>query len=257
MDISELSIDCKEYKLHGRYIAMTEEARPHLIFLHDALGSVDSWKKIAVDLCTRLDLNGLIYSRRGHGSSDALPDIKNLDFFEIETRELRHVITTLGIEHPILIGSSDGGTIALKYAARYTTTGIVSIAGHYMVEEATLTGIRSMMSHDKDTRLRSGLKKYHGDKADLLVDSWQKGWLHPAFRSWNISEEVSKIDCPSLIIQGSKDEYATPYHAYSLAESIGEHAHVELIQDIGHFPHKECPEKTTDIITSFTKHHML
>lgn len=247
--IEEQFLDIKDYRIHVVQ-QIKKQDYPYIIFLHDALGCNETWRTFPFDVAVELPYNVLIYSRRGHGKSDSLLTVKGLDLFVNETHELATIIEKLDIKASILIGSSDGGTIALKYAAQNQVLGIVSIAGHYINEKATSQGVQKSKHEPFNTQLRQALHKYHDEKAHLLVDSWQSVWTDDQFKSWSLEDQITNIDCPTLIIQGKKDEYATDQHAKSLGEIIP-HAEVHLLDNVGHFPHKENAMFTKQLIQKF------
>lgn len=221
-----------------------------LLFLHDALGCSESWKDFPSTLCEEMGSVGFTYDRLGHGKSAATTAKWSKGYLETEADFLRKIITTQNLKNVVLIGSSDGGSIALLYAAKYQDCeAIISIAGHSKVEEATTAGIRHTIQNSE--KISSQLKKYHGDKTSLLFQNWHECWLSNDFKNWNIETELPKIQCPSLIIQGKQDEYATNAHCTSIAQLIGEKAKAVLIDDCGHFPHKENPSLIAAKIHSF------
>jgi pimeloyl-ACP methyl ester carboxylesterase len=221
-----------------------------LLFLHDALGCSESWKDFPSILCEKMGSVGFTYDRLGHGRSEATTIKWSKGYLEAEADFLKKLITTQNLKNVVLIGSSDGGSIALLYAAKYQDCeAIVSIAGHSKVEEATTAGIRHTIQNSE--KIISQLKKYHGDKTSLLFQNWHECWLSNDFKNWNIKTELPKIQCPSLIIQGKQDEYATNSHCTSIAQLIVEKAKAVLIDDCGHFPHKENPSLIAAKIHSF------
>ncbi|MFT5714973.1 MAG: pimeloyl-ACP methyl ester carboxylesterase [Flavobacterium sp.] len=221
-----------------------------LLFLHDALGCSEIWKDFSTTLCEKMGSVGFMYDRSGHGKSEATTVKWSKGYLEAEADFLKKIITTQNLKNVVLIGSSDGGSIALLYAAKYQDCkAIVSIAGHSKMEETTTSGIRHTIQHSH--KIISQLKKYHGDKTSWLFQNWQDCWLSDAFNNWNMETELPKIQCPSLIIQGKKDEYATDAHCTSIARLIGKKAKAVLIDDCGHFPHKEQPSLIAATIHSF------
>lgn len=226
------------------------KASEWLVFLHDALGSIPQWKGFPQTVNTDNRFNLLVYERQGHGQSSPLSAAKPSNYFDLETAELNKVLNALDIVKPILIGSSDGATIALQYAAQYPTTAVVSMAGHYFVEPCTRQGVADAVSGENGQKLIKALQKYHPNPK-LLVQSWQQNWTSDDFFSWNIKHQLPQIDCPCLIVQGKKDQYATDFHALSMAQIIGRCAEVQMLEDTGHFPHLECPETMKNMIQSF------
>lgn len=235
------------YKLYPEELA----SDTILVFLHDALGSAESWKVFAEKTAKTTGLSAIVYSRPGHGISTTNPASWGKGYLECETQFLYKVLDHLKVKHPILIGSSDGGSIALLFAAAHPVKAIVSLAAHYFVEEKTVLGVLKMKEEPANSELREALEKYHGTWTDSLVDNWQNVWISEEFSDWNISPQLSNINCPALIIQGEEDAYALASHATELAKQIGKNAEVHLVKNCGHFPHKDQPKTTLNLIKNF------
>lgn len=225
-----------------------------LVFLHDALGSAESWKDFPEIIAKHTGLSIIVYNRPGHGNSSPNATNWHKGYLERETTSLQKILYHLKIKHPILIGSSDGGSIALLYSAEYSVKGIITLAAHYFVEEKTVMGVLKMKEEPTNSVLRKALDKYHRTNTNSLVDNWQNIWTSAEFSDWNISPKLSNISCPALIIQGREDAYALPDHAANLAKQIGTNAELFLIEDCGHFPHKDQPKTTLNLIEKFIKH---
>ncbi|MEM7373573.1 MAG: alpha/beta hydrolase [Bacteroidota bacterium] len=234
-----------------------EETRSQstLIFLHEGLGSIEMWKDFPEQLCESIGMNGLLYDRQGHGRSDALSGSRKVDYLHREAWEvLPELIRDLKIESPIFVGHSDGGTIALLYAARYAhTRAILTEAAHVKVESITLEGIRSAVRAFEQPQRRSLLARYHLDKTDALLHAWADIWLSDAFGSWNIEDELKKISCPTLIIQGEEDPYASQDHLWDIASGIGPSAQAFLAPKCGHIPHHQAREVVLDKMEAFLR----
>jgi pimeloyl-ACP methyl ester carboxylesterase len=242
--IAENNIFCSQITQHN------STNKPVLIFLHDALGCSESWKEFPTQLCDKMETAGFLYDRLGHGKSDPLDTQWSKGYLEAEVDFLRKIVLSQNLKNFVLIGSSDGGSIALLYAAKYQDCqAIISIAGHAKVEEATTTGIRNTLKNSE--KIIHQLEKYHSDKTDRLFQNWQECWLSEGFNNWNIESELPKIKCPSLILQGGKDEYATQKHCTGIARKIGNTAVSIIIEGYGHFPHKENPSLISQTINSF------
>jgi len=237
------------YKLYPKELASDTV----LVFLHDALGSAESWKDFPEKMAKNTGLSSIVYNRPGHGVFSTNPANWSKGYLESETQFLHKVLDHLKVKRPILIGSSDGGSIALLYAAAYPVRAIVSLAAHYFVEEKTVMGVLKMKEEPANSVLREALEKYHGAWTNSLVDNWQNVWTSEEFSDWDISLQLSNINCPALVIQGNEDAYALSSHATELAKQIGKNAEVNLIKNCGHFPHKDQPRKTLNLIENFIK----
>lgn len=184
---------------------------PCLVFLHEALGCVEMWKTFPERLSQRTGLPGLLYDRQGHGGSDPLNGPREREYLHREAREvLPALLRSLDVERPVFVGHSDGGTIALLFAAAYPDWPCCAVveAAHVFVEEITRQGIREAVSTYHTTDLESRLAKYHGDKSGELFHAWSGTWLSDMFSTWNMHHELPFIQCPLLVIQGEDDQYA-------------------------------------------------
>lgn len=231
-----------------------DKTRPTLIFLHEALGSAALWKDYPARLCKTLACHGLVYDRIGHGQSAPFTEKRGLDYLEKEALVyLRALIQHFDLKHPILIGHSDGGTIALIYAACFSAelTGIVTEAAHVYVDPAGKEGIRTAIHQFEHHQLKERLAKYHGDKTEALFYAWADTWTSEAFSSWNIQDQLSEITCPALILQGDQDQYATPRHMWAIAGGIGDWAQAVLLKNCGHIPHLQAQAETLQFSVEF------
>lgn len=219
-----------------------------LVFLHEALGSIGQWRGFPQLLCNQMGLNGIVYDRRGHGKSDPELDPRGVDYLHqaahIELKKLIDVLIPLD-KKIMLVGHSDGGTIALLYAAKYPKqiAGICTMAAHVLVEDETLNGIQPAIEAYKKGKL-DGLKKFHGEKTNALFYAWANTWLMPTFKSWNIVAEIKGIDCPSIIIQGKDDQYGTEKQVSEIVSALS-NAEGVMLENCKHHPHLE---KTNEVI---------
>ena len=237
--------------LHHRLDAQ----RPTIVFLHDALGSIETWKDFPRQLCQRCQCNLFAYDRLGHGQSSRDPKMvsRPKEFLEVSAEILIELLRDYQIRHPILVGHSDGGTIALLAAAMEGNTicGVISIAGHIYVEPKTIKGIRAVQKNYEVGNIYHKLEPYHGIKTIDVFQSWTNSWLSPEFQSWNISEHLVKIGIPTLVIQGEKDEFATLQQAKDIVAGIGKTAELMILPECGHFPHKEYSDQVLKTILAF------
>ncbi|MBT8445686.1 MAG: alpha/beta hydrolase [Gammaproteobacteria bacterium] len=230
---------------------------PLLIFLHEGLGSVAQWKNFPARLCERLGLAGLVYDRYGHGRSSALEGPREASYLDEEARDyLPALLAELDITSPlILVGHSDGGTIALLHAATNPAViGIVTEAAHVFVEEITLSGIRAAQAAwAADAGLRQALERYHGDHTESTFRSWSDIWRHPGFRDWNIEPHLAAVTCPALVIQGELDEYGSGRQVDAIVTGIAGPATPLLMAGIGHAPHREDSEAVLAAVDEFIR----
>jgi pimeloyl-ACP methyl ester carboxylesterase len=216
-----------------------ERTAPTLVFLHEGLGSVAGWRDFPRTLCNRLDAPGLVYSRRGYGRSAPLGAPRGSDYLHREAWDvLPALLATLGIKAPLLVGHSDGGSIALLYAARHQPRAIAIMAPHVFVEDVTIDGIRAARAAWGSGKLRDALARVHDDP-DSAFFGWNDGWLEPAFRHWNIEAELPQIRCPVLAIQGHDDQYGTMAQLDRIAAGVRTPCRLLKLADCGHAPQRE------------------
>jgi pimeloyl-ACP methyl ester carboxylesterase len=225
---------------------------PTLVFLHEALGCIAMWRNVPAQLSRMTGLPALVYDRHGHGRSGALAGPRNPDYLDREALEiLPAVLAAGGITDPLLIGHSDGGSIALLYAARYPARAVVTEAAHVFVEEVTLAGIRDAVEAWRGTELEQKLARHHGRKTGTLFNAWAETWLSDAFATWNIEAALPGVTCPTLIIQGEDDEYGTPRQANAIAAGVSGPARTLLLPDCRHVPHLQAADRVVPAIADF------
>ena len=157
------------------------------------------------------------------------------------------------IENPVLVGHSDGASIALVYAGRYPVKALISEAAHVFVEEETLKGVAEAKHNPDLPLLKEKLKKYHGDKTDDIFSAWADTWLHADFRDWNIEAFLEGITCPALIIQGADDEFATALQVERILDGMCNTAHKEAFMptNCAHSPHLQAKEIVLEKMLEF------
>ncbi|WP_299602034.1 alpha/beta hydrolase [uncultured Aquimarina sp.] len=232
-----------------------DTSKPTIIFLHDSLGCIELWRDFPEKIKKRTDYNVLSYDRQGYGKSDPFSENKrDQDYLKKEADTLIQLIDHLKLNKIILFGHSDGGSIALLAASLYPDkiSGIITEGAHVFVEKETLDGIREAKLAYDTTNLREKLTKYHDSNTDAVFSMWTETWLSPTFANWNIEDYLKHITCPSLIIQGEKDEYGTLDQVTSIITKTQGISTSHIIPNIGHTPHKEAPnmviEKTVDFV---------
>ncbi len=250
---SEIWFKLPEGQLHGRLGRHPQgEGRPTLVFLHEALGSIEQWKQFPQQLAEQLGCHVLIYERLGHGASSALTLPRADNYLQHEAEQvLPRVLAQAGLEQVVLIGHSDGGSIALLGAAVMPdrVLGVITEAAHLFVEAETVAGIKAAMA-DYATRLRTPLSRYHGDKTDDLFAAWQQTWLRPSYANLDLSPRMTAIRCPVLVIQGQDDQYGTARQVESICAGIGSKA-IPLWLAAAHCPHLEARESCLRAMTGF------
>ena len=219
--------------------------RPTLVFLHEGLGCIELWRDFPETLCQATGCPGLLYDRKGYGGSEKFEDPWPLDYLQKESLiYLPALLKECNIDHAVLIGHSDGGTIALITAAIHgdMIRAIITEAAHIFVEEVTIAGIRKAVEAFETTSLKVKLSRYHKENTETIFYRWADRWLSPEFFNWNIEKYLPKITCPVLAIQGIDDEYGTPAQLKGIVGNVSGPAESKLIADCGHIPHFQ--EKT-------------
>lgn len=217
--------------------------RPVLVFLHEGLGSVALWRDFPAALAKRANCNAVVYSRRGNGFSPPLDAPRGPSYMHDEAcHVLPHLLAELQIANPILVGHSDGASIALIYAGVQpeAVRGLVLLAPHVFVEEISLASIAAVRQEYETTDLRERMRRYHAD-SERTFYGWNDVWLSPAFRDWNIEGYVAQIRAPALVIQGLGDQYGTLAQIDSLAAKMPRTIDRLLLERCGHAPHLERP----------------
>ncbi len=215
-----------------------------IIFLHDSLGCIELWRNFPEQIKAKTGCNVLSYDRQGYGKSAPFTiSNRSNDYLKKEAKILGKIIDQLQLKNVILFGHSDGGSIALLAAALYPEkiAGIITEGAHVFVEKETIRGIEEAVIAYKNTNLKEKLYQYHGNKTDDVFRMWTETWLSDTYQSWNIEEYLHMITCPSLIIQGEKDEFGTIEQVKSIINNISGNSNSLLIPKIGHTPHKEIP----------------
>jgi len=227
-----------------------ERSSPPLVFLHEGLGSVAGWRDFPRTVCDRLAAPGLVYSRRGYGRSTPLEEPRGTGYLHREAWVvLPALLSELGIDAPLLVGHSDGGSIALLYAARHRPRAIAIMAPHVFVEDVTIDGIRAAREAWAQGKLRAPLARVHEDP-DSAFFGWNDGWLDPAFRHWNIEAELSKIRCPVLAIQGFDDQYGTMEQLDRIGGGVVAPCRLLKLAECGHSPQRDQPQPVIDAIAA-------
>jgi pimeloyl-ACP methyl ester carboxylesterase len=224
-----------------------------LVLLHEGLGSLVLWRDFPAKLAAATGWRALVYSRQGYGQSDPMPGPRAVGYMHDEARiVLPALLDELRIERPVLIGHSDGGSIALIHAGGTTrpVRGVVTMAAHVFVEDVTVKSIAEAKTAFETTNLGERLGRYHRDAAAAFW-GWNDIWLDPAFRAWNIESFLPEIVCPVLAIQGVDDEYGTPAQVEAIIRGVGGPARELLLPSCRHSPHRDQEAATTQAIVGF------
>jgi pimeloyl-ACP methyl ester carboxylesterase len=239
-------------RLEYERIEVAPAGRPTLVFLHEGLGSIAMWRDFPARAAHATGCNALVHSRYGYGNSEALHEDRGVRYMHDEALvALPELLDKLAVERPILVGHSDGGSIALIHAGgtRRPVAGLVLMAPHVMVEDVSVASIAAAKVAWETTDLRAKLARYHAD-VDGAFLGWNRIWLHPDFRQWNIEEYLPRIACPVLAIQGEDDEYGTMEQLDRIARAVPDAERVALA-DCRHSPHRDQPDAVLEAMTRF------
>jgi len=225
---------------------------PDLVFLHEGLGSISHWKDFPARVAKATGCPVTVYSRYGSGNSDLLTEARPVTYMHNEAlHTLPDLLAHLRIENPILVGHSDGASIALIHAGVHDRVrGLVLLAPHVFVEELSVRSIAEAKVKFQTTNLREKLARHHRD-AERTFWGWNDIWLHPDFRSWNIEEYLPRIQCPILVIQGVDDQYGTTAQVDAIVRQAGGPVEVLPLADCQHSPQRDQPEAVIEAITKF------
>lgn len=235
-------------------IPAKREFAPQLVLLHEGLGSVASWRDFPNVLASATGCRTITFSRQGYGKSDRLAEPRRIDYMHREALDaLPQMIDALSIEDPVLIGHSDGASIAMIQAGdgRCKVRGLVLMAPHVFVEDVTIAGIEAAKLAYQTTNLKRRLARYH-EHVDEAFWGWNNIWLTPEFRRWNIENILSGIRCPILMIQGAEDEYGTLAQLDRIRSGVKTTRITELVlAECRHSPHRDQPAATSRAIMGF------
>ena len=229
---------------------------PTLVLLHEGLGCVSLWRDFPAALAARTGCRVLVYSRAGYGASDPVPLPRPVGFMHDEAlRSLPEVLEAAAITDAILVGHSDGASIALIHAAAARTAdrvrAVALLAPHVFVEDLSVRSIAAAAVAYQETDLRARLLRHHGDNVDCAFWGWNRVWLDPGFRGWNLEAFLPRVTVPLLVIQGVDDEYGTEAQVAAIAGKSGGPVETLLLPGCGHSPHRDQREATLDALSAF------
>ena len=228
--------------------------KPVLVFLHEGLGSIGQWRDFPAQLAIATGCRALVYERYGHGQSDVLQEERRTPRFmhDEALSALPALLKALNISNPILVGHSDGASIALIHAgAGHAVTGVVAMAPHVFIEPVCLTSIQQAKNTFESTDLPQRLGRYHRDVRKTFY-GWADVWLDPEFKGWDIRDDyLPRIRCPVLAIQGYEDEYGTMAQLNEIARCVRAPCELLKLEHCGHTPFRDQPETTLAAVSGF------
>jgi pimeloyl-ACP methyl ester carboxylesterase len=242
-------------RLEYSWMPPQREDLPTLVLLHEGLGCVAMWRDFPELLARRTGAGVFTYSRAGYGASQAAELPRPVRYMHEEALDvLPQLLPRAGIRRSVLIGHSDGASIALIYAgsgARDDVLGLVALAPHVFNEQLTVDSIRQAKTLYESTDLREKLARYHGAQVDAAFRGWNDVWLHKEFRHWNIEAYLDAIHVPVLLVQGEQDEFGTGQQLRAIEKRISGPCRTLLLPECGHSPHRDQPQATQDAIATF------
>ena len=248
--VADVVVDGK--RLETLSLESRDASAATIVMLHEGLGSIALWKDFPHALAVRTGCRVLVYSRHGHGDSEKQTEKRPITFMHHEAEVvLPELLDKLSIARPILLGHSDGGSIALIFAGTYPerTRAMILEAPHIFVEEFGLRSIRAAKVAFETTDFRTKLGRYH-THVDETFWAWNDIWLNPEFPEWNIEPYLDAIRCPVLCIQGEDDEYGTPAQVDMIVARVPG-AELVMLPESGHSPHRDRREATLDALARF------
>jgi len=245
-------------RLEAEWHGPPPETAPTLVFLHEGLGCVAMWREFPAALAEATGLGALVVSRLGYGGSDPVSLPRPLSYMQHEGREvLPQVLDAAGVREAILVGHSDGGSIALVHAgtprAHPRVLGLMLEAPHVFCEDLSVASIAEAREAYEHGDLRERLRKYHGDNVDCAFWGWNRAWLDPGFRAWNIEEYLPNIGVPVLVVQGEDDRYGTLAQVEAIERRCRSPVSRAILPKCGHSPHRDKPAETLAVMVGFVR----
>lgn len=255
--------------LEYRWIGPRPHEAPTIVFLHEGLGCLGTWRDFPDRVASATGCGALVYSRMGHGASDPMREPRSVRFMHQEALDvLPAVVRRFELEDVVLFGHSDGASIAVIYAgSRAMAPGgfqespagtthvraLVLEAPHVFVEPVCVESIARIAQAYETTPLRERLARHHGENTDSMFRTWTDVWLRPEFRQWNIEEYLPGIESPVLVVQGEEDEYGTIRQVDAVVTQVGGPARSLVLAGCGHSPHSDQPDVVLEAAGRFVR----
>lgn len=249
-------LDLAPHRLEYRMVGPRTDEAPTLVLLHQGLGSVGQWDDLPEKLSATTGCGVFAYSRVGYGFSSPAALPRPLDFMHVEAKEiLPRVLDAIGFQRGVLVGHSDGASIAAIYAGSvqdHRVNGLVLMAPHFFVEDVTMNAIRAIRKAYDTTDMRARFRRWHAD-ADATVRGWSDVWLNNDVRLWDLRDDLAHIRVPVLIVQGEDDDFGTVRQIEIAQEECYCPVDALLMPGVKHVPHRESPEATLKAIAGFAE----
>ena len=245
-------------RLECRWWGARDGSGSTLVLLHEGLGCVTMRRDFPDLLHRRTGLRVFAWSRAGYGGSDPAGLPRQVDYMHVEGREVAGaVLDAAGIDDAVLVGHSDGASIAIVHAGEHSDgparriRALVLLAPHVFCEDVSIESIRAAGGAYRSGGLRERLARYHGDRVDEAFFGWHDAWLLPEFRQWSIETFLSDIAAPVLLIQGERDAYGSVAQLDAIECGVAGPVTRRWLESCGHAPHRERPAETLDAIAAF------
>jgi len=248
-------LDLEPLRLEYRMIGpRPDAAAPTIVMLHEGLGSVGLWGGFPDAVAAATGAGVFVYSRAGYGKSKPGPMPRSISFMHEEAcAVLPRVLDAIGFQRGLLLGHSDGASIATIYAGSvqdHRVRGLVLMAPHFFIEDMGIAEIERARDAFNAGTLHEKLKRWHAD-VDCAFRSWSEPWLHPDFRKWDITEALGYIRVPILVVQGEDDQYGTLKQVEAAQQECFCPVETAVLPGIRHVPHREAAEATLNIVADF------
>ena len=248
--------------IESRVIGTIRSNEPTLVFLHEGLGSASAWRDFPDRLCGAAGHAGILYSRTGYGQSPVFNDPLDADFMHsAASDELCQLLKDHQVNNPVLVGHSDGASIALIYAGLYNDgpgkpLATIVMAPHLFVEPICIEAIEQLrVVYPDNTALQESLARHH-QAPKTTFDTWSSAWLSDEFQDWDIREIAKKIESPVLAIQGMDDGYGTMFQIDELERCAPQTQSVRLA-NCGHSPHRDQTDTVIDAVCRFLRSNLV
>lgn len=248
-DKGPLSVD--GLHIHAEWRRPPVAGKPTLVFLHDGLGSAETLRQLPELVADRLGLPAFVYDRVGYGRSDAGFPWPTF-FMEAAAKLLPKVLDAAGIGDCMLVGHSDGGTVALLHAGTAPTRvrAVVTVSAHIFIDSVTAAALARHRKMEADKDVPGFMTRFHGARGPAVHAAWVGALSHPDYARWDLRPAIRGIRAPLLALQGENDEYGLPAQLDGIKEAVP-HAEIELMPGLGHFPHVEAPDRIAERIAAF------
>lgn len=242
-------------RLETEWIGPGPDEAPTLVLLHEGLGCVAMWREFPARLAAACGCGALVFSRAGYGGSDPVRLPRPLDYMEREGREvLPALLESMGVRTNVLVGHSDGASIALVAAGSgVATAGVIAEAPHVFCEDVSVTSVAAAKDAFMAGDLRVRLGRYHGANVDGAFWGWAGAWSDPGFRAWNIEGVLPRISAPVLVVQGEDDAYGTMRQALAIERGCGAAVRRCVLPGVGHSPHREREDEVLAAMAGFVR----